>query len=285
MIIQAEASYRTPNETLEEKLIRREMLRQQYMHTFPNYRVQPEEMEAVFVLSTGKCGTLTMQALLNLSENIFALHEPMPRLWHFCNRTFWQAGRVEDGATDVMVRGAREELIEVANSYGYLYAECAHRLSVYCYHLKRQFPLSKFIFVVRPMDEVVESSYNWGIFHPNDRYAEGRVRPREHTTWTRSQKLAWYWASLNEFVITFLEGLPREDWHFLDFETLKTADVAELRRLYEWLDVDVPDDRDLRTICASRMNAQKEKEAVEKDWHDYDPRAETIYNWIGGNAQ
>lgn len=290
MIVQSEASYRTPNETLEEKMIRREMLRQQYMHTFPKYRIRPEDMEAVFVLSTGKCGTFTMQALLTMSEDIFALHEPMPRLWHYCNRAFWQAGRVEDGSIDVMVRSARQELLEVVNSYGYLYAECAHRLSVYCHALKRQFPLARFIFLVRAMDAVVESSFNWGIYHPNDRYAEGRVRPQEHTTWTQSQKLAWYWCALNEFVIDFLETLPREDWHFVGFDTLsspffKGPDLEALRRLYQWLGAEVPGDQELNMICAARMNSQKNKEAVEKDWHDFDLRAEAIYEWIGENTK
>lgn len=198
-------------------------------------------MKAVFTLSTGRCGTMTLARLLNSHPSVIGLHEPLPRLIELSGEAH-RAPRAQWAQFAIDV--ARRDYIQEVNRQGKMYAETANRLTFFAYAIEKTFPGTQFIHLVRNPFEVIESGYRRGWYrgHPWD---IGRIRPFEEpwvSRWnslTVKQKIAWNWVETNRFILEFLSHVPKERKLFLQLETLHER-LADLWAFLKLQPVDVP---------------------------------------------
>jgi hypothetical protein len=116
--------------------------------------------QPVFVLSTGRTGTMQLSAVLNLSPDIFAVHEPRPSLVKVAKDAYIN-GYPEDKWIDI-VQSARDELIAYAHHKQKIYVETNNRLTFLAKALSKAFPKSKFIHLHRHPYEVIRSGMRRG---------------------------------------------------------------------------------------------------------------------------
>jgi len=184
-------------------------------------------LRAVFALSTGRCGTMTLAKLLNAHPAIVGLHEPLPRLIELSGEAY-AAPFAEWACFAIDV--ARRDYIQESNRQNKIYAETANRLTFFAYAIERVFPGTRFIHLVRNPCDVIESGVRRGWYqgHPWD---VGRIAPRKppwSIRWASlspSQRVAWNWVETNRFIIDFLSTIPPERKMFLQLE--KLADQQE----------------------------------------------------------
>ena len=130
-----------------------------------------EELQPVFVLSTGRCGTKTLAALADLIVDIDSHHEPDPKLFEvsylycmgLCSdapENFWQGLLAEN----------RDELIRQAVRTDKVYFETNNRLALLSELLIKRYPKAKFIHIVRHPCDFVRSGMRRNYFnnHPWD---------------------------------------------------------------------------------------------------------------------
>jgi len=205
-------------------------------------------------------------------------------LWHLSHEAFIANGEIKSGILDRVVEGAKREIIEIVNSKGYVYAECSHRLSYFCYQIKRMFPKARFIYINRSLDDFVRSAYTWGFYHAQDRYIRGRIKPHNFIDLTRSQVIAWYWYATNNFIMDFLETIPFNDWFYFPFEWIREWNLEKIRAFYNWLGPDswpyIPSDKELHSVLAAKANSQARIINVKKDWST--DQEDEIFARIGG---
>lgn len=258
----------TDLKTLQEQ---KPSLHQVYIEVFPVACLPANSLDCVWALSTGRCGTLTLSQLLDLSPTVIAMHEPMPRLWDLYMESYL---RPNDELYDKIIYTSRIDIVSSMAYLGYAYAETSHRLTFFAPNLKRVFSKSKFIYIRRPMDDVVRSAYLWGWYDPTmDRWVNMRPIPSQRPS-DRANLLAWYWCVVNEFVTEFVASLPKEDWFFLDFEDIKTGNIDRFFEMYDWLGVSRPEEGHIEGVLMQRFNRGKNKELyhIKKTWGEYDER-------------
>ncbi|MCI5129998.1 MAG: hypothetical protein D3904_00360 [Candidatus Electrothrix sp. EH2] len=109
-----------------------------------------ENLQPVFVLSTGRCGTKTLAALADLIADVDSHHEPDPKLlevsYLYCMglcpdapENFWQG----------LLAESRDELILQAVRTNKVYFETNNRLALLCELLIKRYPKAKFIHLVK----------------------------------------------------------------------------------------------------------------------------------------
>lgn len=180
-------------------------------------------MKAVFVLSTGRCGTMSLARLLNSHPRVIGLHEPLPRLVELSGEAYRTP---EAPWAKFAIDVARRDYIQEANRQGKIYAETANRLTFFAHAIEDVFPGSLFIHLVRNPCSVIDSGVRRGWYqgHPWDK---GRIRPlgglwaRRWVCLSPAQKVAWNWVETNRFILNFLSGLPSERKLFLQLERLE----------------------------------------------------------------
>ena len=217
----------------------------------------------LFVLSTGRVGTVTLTHLLNLSENVFALHEPGPQFRKASRRAY--EGALSGEENDEFFRefcGTRVRSLLRATTGSRIYAETANRLTFLAPVLAERLPKSRFIHLFRDPAAVVRSGMRreWYQNHPWDAQ---RIEPRaddrwaaEWNSWGAFEKCCWFWSSINEFCLDFAERLRPERVLPLSTEALFAPDGEAARKLFEWLGVEAGSPDEIRRAVGTRYNAQ-----------------------------
>ncbi|MCI5144114.1 MAG: hypothetical protein D3923_00990, partial [Candidatus Electrothrix sp. AR3] len=189
--------------------------------------ISTEEMEPVFVLSTGRCGTKTLAALADLIANADSHHEPDPKLleasYLYCMQScpdapesFWQG----------LLAYSRDELIRQAIRTDKIYFETNNRLALLCELLIKRYPKAKFIHLVRHPCDFIRSGIRRDYFN-NQSWDFVRITPLSedpaHQTWPESsqlEKCAWLWAKTNSHVDAVLQNLSEDRRLFIRSEDI-----------------------------------------------------------------
>jgi hypothetical protein len=248
-----------------------------YINVFPMDYHDPKETECLWVLSTGRCGTLTMSQLLDLSPNAVCLHEPMPRFVEQYAGAF--GPYIQRGRLSELVRFGRIDITSTIKGLGYWYAEAGHHMTSLAPYIKEVYPKSKFVYLRRDMDGYVQSGYQWNLYDPElDHYLKDRPRPPAHLM-TRSEKVAWLWCYINEHICHFLKTIPEDDWYFLDFDKIKNHDLKDFwSQLSRW-GVETPDDDKIEPVLFAELN-RGTRLKIDKNWHDFNERADKIGRFV-----
>lgn len=218
------------------------------------------DARCVFVLSTGRTGTETLQHLLALSPQIDAYHEPRPQLMIHRKHARWEIGRAPDKYIRVIQRTRGPKLYR-SKARGLWYAETSARMTFFAPLLAHLLPNAKFLFIHRHPGEVVRSGMRRGWYenHPAD-FARIEPVPGEEAfkawpSWTSFQKICWYWDAYNRFSLDARRRIGEERMLTLKADGL--FDGSAVPAIFAHLGLDVPPADAVEAILSQRRNAQK----------------------------
>lgn len=205
----------------------------------------------VFVLSTGRCGTLALLKLLERSDQAMAYHT-LPWQLSAAERNHMLYRILEGDFDPEAVAGILRTYLE-CRSAEVLYALRTGRSLMIVNHLDTVFapfnavffPDSRFIHIHRDPAKVYASMLTksqWGgqlqhwSFDPA--FAEGRFRFRQDETLALEAEVAWYLHLTRTFATAFLDSLPAERRAEIKSEELFSREATAYERLMAVLPID-----------------------------------------------
>lgn len=214
------------------------------------------------VLSTGRCGTMTVARLLQLSSSFTASHEDVT----FGLRAF-QTPCMEAGLRGKQWQKAvlKEQLgANWTKAYlsGKRWCSASHFLTFFAPALAELSRDARFLHLVRDPYEVIRSAVSRGWYndHPSDVY---RPRPPHndpsHQDWPRwgsLEKNCWYWARVNRFALRLREEIGGERVLLLKSEDLFRADGATAATMISFFGGTLPNTSSIVEVLSEKHNAQ-----------------------------
>jgi len=181
----------------------------------------------VFILSTGRCGSLTLHEIFKKYNSIDSYHEPTPTLMILANYLFNNQEDEELLAT--ILKATRLELI--INSYikNKIYIESNQVLSYIIPGIIKLFNKSKIIHLIRHPGNFIVSAAIKGWYQNNTIWEIGRIK-ENNKKWielTQIEKLAWYWQKTNNLIIEKTKKLLENNRYIL----LKIEDINNYNKL------------------------------------------------------
>jgi len=231
-------------------------------------QTQRSEPQVVFVLSTGRCGTMTLAELAKLSPGVDAHHEPFPTLWH----TSAIAARVtlegnSPGCISEAIRAvfldSRGDQIAATLSRGLTYFESNHRLTFLAPWIAEQYPNSKFIVMTRHPYPYVTSSLrrqHYAGHVLDDVFLSPTPGSPAHAAWAGwhpAQKAAWQWATTYAHALGIEAALGNRVMRMAS-ESLFAGDADSLSRLFAFLGQPVPI-LGVDSVLSQKLNRQEER--------------------------
>lgn len=217
----------------------------------------------VFVLSTGRTGTLTLAKLMALNPRVDAYHEPEPRLVETSFLSYMDTCGVDPSFWEETLRRCRGGRVQIAAARGRTYFESNNRLTYMAPHLLRVFPHAKFLYVTRAPSDFIRSGVRRN-FYGGHRWDHARLRPRPSDEifdrWeslSPSEKCAWLWLETNRYCLDFISTLGRERVLSFQCEQLFRADLTLIKDLFAFVADDAPpSDASIRRVLGKQLNRQ-----------------------------
>lgn len=225
------------------------------------YANEWRDSRCVFSLSTGRTGTQTLAALLDLSPAIDVAHEPHPRLVKASFDYYMDPTR-DAAEWRRVVLAARDDLLMNSARRGQIYAETNNRMTYLAEVLGATFPCSKFIFLHRNPIEVIRSGQRRGWYrdHPWD---FARIRPRHSDDaadrWAGMgtlERIAWYWAEVNRSAADFVDSLGPDRAITVRADDLFDASTGTAAQVFRFVGVPEPPARRLAAVLRTPRNVQ-----------------------------
>lgn len=252
------------------------------------------KVNAIFVVSTGRTGTLFLETLFNeIIPNSFSVHEPEPDLFDL-GMAKLRSGKSSEEIVQYIV-SKRLELLKSfhPNEKVETYIECNPFMSIILDEVKMAFPKSKFIILTRDAKTYVKSALNKS---PNDddkmfMYGDDDHRNRmsaldykndkSYSKWNRFgriEKILWYWNKCNLILLNFLDRHKKNAIH-VSFERLFNVDdktkTSELNKILNFINVE-PSEAKLARIMSLFENKKNNTNAVffdgYEEWSEKDKR-------------
>jgi hypothetical protein len=214
----------------------------------------------IFVLSTGRVGTVTLSELFNLSSNILSFHEPQPELYAMSKRAYLDGMTGCEGVWDDVFMSLRTELIESALADGVGYVETSPQCTFLATAIYRTIPNVKFIHMAGHPATVVRSGMRRGWYegHPAD---ATRIIPKEDSeifkSWSDMGQLAknaWLWSETNKWIFEFTSSLPEENYLYLKSEDIFSCNKNILNKLYRFCSSGFPREDKIKKILSHNYN-------------------------------
>jgi hypothetical protein len=215
----------------------------------------------VFVLSTGRVGTMTLARLLSLASNMYVLHEPNPSLYSL-SKANYEHDFGNSGFAESIFWTVREQLIKSALNVGCGYVETSPQCTFLASAIFRALPSVKFIHLVRHPTDIVISGMkrNWFGGHPADKT---RISPRKgskyYEIWnglSQFEKNAWLWTETNQWILDFLKSIPSDQYMTVHSEGLYEYDQNLIEDLFSFFGTDAPNERRVRKVLSKKHNKQ-----------------------------
>lgn len=251
---------------------------------YGRYHLTTGEKRAFFVLSSGRCGTMTLARLLDLSPNAKVWHHPQPdpikeallAWWKDFDRrkSFWKL---------------RSPVIYESWARGRIHGETDLLMTPFCDVIAEEIPNAKFIVLVRDPRDFVRSGMRRNYYkgHPWD---FGRLRPKEGTTdyedWnsmSQFEKVCWLWAATYSEIQERTKRINSRNIRILRFENL-INDPLTLNDTFDYLGLEGFDEVQINTLMSKKLNKQMSGEFPKKDqWpEDYH---RTLWKHCGALAE
>jgi len=222
-----------------------------------------DEYPCVFVLSTGRTGTQTLSALLDLVGNVFAYHEPRPKLYGLSELSYRYS---DDSHMHEVLREAflvaRRELMDYSLHCGKGYVETSPQATFLAPVILEAVPSVRFIHLMRDPRYVVRSAMRRG-WYQGDEVDRAVITPRPDSElsqrwecYTAFQKNLWLWAETNRWIHRFSSGLPPERRLLVHSEHVFTAREETMERLFAFVRSPTPPRRRIMRLLEKKLNAQ-----------------------------
>jgi hypothetical protein len=232
------------------------------------------KLPCIFVLSTGRVGTQTISALINLCPNFIAYHEPSPKLYGLSKLAYNKY--IKNQNLDLFKEAfltARRKLLNYSLKAGKGYAETSPQTTFLAPVILESLPNVRFIHLVRDPRNVVRSGMNrcWYDGHPADKI---RIIPLQDTeagrqweSYNSFQKNLWLWTETNKWILAFSSRLPSEKIILIHSENIFGAHPETLKKVFNFSGSPVPPQRKLLRVLRKKLNAQKTGSFPEpKNW-------------------
>ena len=225
----------------------------------------PEDIlaqEAVFVLSTGRCGTELLTQLFELAPGTLPLHRPDPELAYASTLAYGLA-RTDGGAEKIgkMFLAGRFDLLLESYIRGRRYIETNNRITFFAPAIASLMPNARFIHLIRDPEAFVRSSvrreYYSGV--PTDL---GRIVPEagaDAADWPDLSPIgrcAWLWTETNRFIDDFRRSLDRPGRCM----TVRSADLysdpAVAAEILQFAGLQIPPPEAIARLQGRKVNEQ-----------------------------
>jgi hypothetical protein len=218
--------------------------------------------ECLFILSSGRTGSLSTVKLLNTSPYIKAYHEPSPRLRKLSKAAYYDLWENEDKYRQIFT-GARGFRLSYSKIFRRIYAEATYMIYL-SPMIARLIPKSKFVHLYRHPAAFVTSGMRRG-WYDNHLYDKYRLEPamndpirKDWVKWSRSSKILWVWTAVNEYILNFQKSLGEGRFLGLKHEDLMVAEKGKYRKLFEFLRTPCPAYEKINSVLSVKHNAQLE---------------------------
>lgn len=216
---------------------------------------------SLFGLSTGRTGTTTLEYALNLSPQMAAFHEPLPRDVQSYNHAYRDAYANPERVADYF-RQHRERVILAFHRRGRVYAE-TNNFQFASPVISKILPSSVFLFFHRHPAEYVRSGMRrrWYNGHAWDYM---RLVPREYDPWFGEwnqwgpfEKICWFWQAANQMFVDTIGELSSDRSMTVRFDDLVATKGEVLFPLFDRLGVSRPDRGRLNEVYSQPHNEQQ----------------------------
>ncbi len=246
-----------------------ESIIEDFVHTLPNafapkaiwpiygrHHEFRKHQKAFFVLSTGRCGTMTLAHTLDTATNAHVFHQPQPDPI----RESLQAYRGEIDKTKTFWQ-FRYAVMQQTWAKGLIYGETDHLMTQFSDVIAQELPEAKFIALVRDPRNFVRSGmrrkyycgHSWDI---------GRLRPKEDSPefelwdrWDSFEKVCWLWNDTYQRIRDISRQLGPDRVQFLRFEDL-ISDPSITSELFEFFGLEGYNPSAIDALMGKKLNAQ-----------------------------
>lgn len=236
---------------------------------FGRYHKTTKPRKAFFVLSAGRCGTMTLAHLLNTATNANVWHHPQPDPIREALLAWW--GKIDQSLT---FRKARSSIIHKTWAQGLIHGETDLLMTPFAKMISEEIPESKFVILVRDPRAFVRSGMRRNYYkgHPWD---IGRLRPdessAEYAKWallSQFEKICWLWNETYQRILSMTKDLPEDRKRIVKFEKL-LSDPEIIEDLFAFLGLEGFDKNNLTQILSKKYNAQQAGNfPFSRDWND-----------------
>ncbi len=220
------------------------------------YPLKDRDGLAFFVLSAGRCGTMSLAHLLDTANNARVWHHPQPDPIKESLLAYW--GDIDKREA---FWKARSQVIQNTWSEGLIHGETDLLMTPFCDVLAKEIPGSKFLVLVRDPRDFVRSGMrrNYYYGHPWD---FGRLKPREGSQeldeWNnldQFEKICWLWNQTYETINGIVSQIEEDRVLILRFEDL-IADTDKVGEIFKFLGLEGFDETRIEQILSTKFNAQ-----------------------------
>ena len=240
--------------------------------------VLPEDVLAqaapVFVLSTGRVGTMLLTRLFELEKGLNIEHEALPEMLYTGKLAYADPSNIE--FTKGAFMAGRYEAIRDCQLQNLRYVETNNRLTFFAPAMAALFPNAKFIHLLRHPDSFVSSGIQRNWYTGKTITDEGRIAPAKDSGIERQQdKIAWLWNATNAFIDDFKEGAGKDRTLTVRSEDL-FSNTEEAERILNWLDFKA-DKTSIQKVLNRPVNTSRKKKTQQEYNPDLTPLVEKYY--------
>ncbi|HAJ27407.1 MAG TPA: hypothetical protein DCG53_09230 [Syntrophus sp. (in: bacteria)] len=203
-------------------------------------RTVPSEVlnaESFFVLSSGRCGSKTLNEVINTAENVRSFHTSRPEVGQGSLEAFWN--RIDKKE---FLSNYHYPLIQQTSKDGFVFGETSPAITAFSDVLAETIPKAKFVILVRDPLTFTRSALFQNFYHGHgdDTY---RFTPSKDTDtyiqWkkkSQADKICWLWNEFNNLIEKVTENLDQDRFMVLHFEDL-FGNVRTIRKLFDFLNL------------------------------------------------
>jgi len=219
------------------------------------------ECRCVFGLSTGRCGTTTLEKLFNLSPEIRAYHEPPPAVSDPSRaEPFYSFPAHRELLTRAFIE-FRSKTLQTHHNSSLTYVE-VNGLKFHAPIISDLLPSATFFFLHRHPLAFITSGMRRGWYsnHPRDATRLVPTPSQEAFSkwqnWDRFAKICWLWNATNTYLLNCLHNVPQERYEIFRFSDLMNPDTRQWEKLFSLAGVPKPSDSQVSNVLSKRHNAQ-----------------------------
>ena len=236
----------------------------------------------VFILSTGRCGTLLLTRLFQCVPGVLCYHNPYPELV-YVGRKAYEEGTESFESYKTAFFAARFELMADSVIRNKRFIETNHHVTFFAPHIQALFNNALYVHLVRHPGDFIRS----GILRQyyQGQYSDiGRIHPLDEATkgaWDDMapyEQCAWLWNETNRYIEVFKESCVAEQIITVKAEDLfeKPETVAAILRHCRL----PPIKRDIvKSILCRPLNVQADKGTVLHYSKWSDQRKDQVRRW------
>lgn len=226
----------------------------------------------VFVLSTGRCGTLFLSNLLEEIVYFDVFHAPKPELYYTSKVAYEKFEKNPDLIKQIFT-ACRFEILLESYRRNRRYIETNNRITFFAYAINELYPNSSFIHLIRHPGDFVRSGISRNWYFGEEKNDLGRIIPEnnlsEWINYSKIEKISWLWNETNTFIEKFKKHVNDEK----RILTIKSEDLYNSKnavlKIIKFLDVEKIPEKKISKKMNKPVNVQK-KSIINKynDWDE-----------------